>query len=245
MCDDCEKVFHGPFQGELAQEARHLSYDELSMGWKHGTVDASWFCVDCWSEKFNIGSIGRTRKALSLPLASRPAAVVDNRFHQRADRCSICDNCDCYVLHRTRQGLAPRQLRLLHGQHTRRATQVSERMFPQAARQRDTLEKRFLECEVPVQDMPSPTMAKEALGDHRVASLAQPRSIEGGIDYQAPVGKQRRQWMAELEWLPTRLLAGRQPEELEMIPGGSTTHTSREAHTTQAISSQNAENSPL
>ena len=29
VCDECEKVFHGPFQGELTQEARHLSYEEL------------------------------------------------------------------------------------------------------------------------------------------------------------------------------------------------------------------------
>ena len=50
MCDECETVFHGPFQGELTKEARHLSYEDLSTGWKHGTVDASWFCVDCWAD---------------------------------------------------------------------------------------------------------------------------------------------------------------------------------------------------
>ena len=241
MCDECGKVFHGPYQGQLTQPARHLSYDELSTGWKHGTVDASWFCVDCWAEKLNIGSIGRTREPLSLPPASRLAVVVDNRFHQHADRWSIFDNCDCYC---TGRALAPRQLRLLHGHYARRASQISERMFPQAARPRGTLEKRFVECEVPVQDMPSPTVAKEALGDQRVASLAQPRSTEGGIDSEAPVGKQRRQWMAEqLEWLPSRLLVGRRPEELEMTPRGSTTHMSRDAHTTQAISPQNATSS--
>ena len=40
-CDNCEKVFHGPFQGERTREARHLSYEELATGWKHGTVDVS------------------------------------------------------------------------------------------------------------------------------------------------------------------------------------------------------------
>ena len=67
ICDEYEKVYHGPYQGELTQEARRLSYDDLSMGWKHGTVDASWFCVDCRAKKLNIGSIDRTREALSSP----------------------------------------------------------------------------------------------------------------------------------------------------------------------------------
>ena len=34
-CDECEKVFHGAFQGEFTEEARNLSYDEFSSGWKH------------------------------------------------------------------------------------------------------------------------------------------------------------------------------------------------------------------
>ena len=104
-CDECEAVFHGPFQEEFAEKAKHLSYEELSSGWKHGTVDASWFCVDCWADKLDIDSVARTRDKLGLPRASRPAAVLDNRFHQHPDRWSICDNCDCYCTGRARDWL--------------------------------------------------------------------------------------------------------------------------------------------
>ena len=59
----------------------------------------------CWSEKLNIRPIGRTRDALELPPASQPAAVVDNRFHQHAERWSICGKCDCYCTGRARDWL--------------------------------------------------------------------------------------------------------------------------------------------
>ena len=42
-----------------------------------------------------------------------------------------------------------------------------------------------------------------------MASHAQPRRIEGGLDPEAPVGKQRRQRLAgQWEWLPTRHVVG-------------------------------------
>ena len=114
------------------------------------------------------------------------------------------------LLHQTCHGLAPRQLRLLRRQHTRRASQITEQMFSQGARPRDTLEERLVEWEVLVQDLPSPTMATDTPGDHRVASHAQPRRIESSLDPEAPVGKQRRQWLAgQLGWLPTRHVVGR------------------------------------
>ena len=49
-CDECEQVYHGPFQGEFIEGTRELTYEDLASGWKHGTVDASWFCVECWKE---------------------------------------------------------------------------------------------------------------------------------------------------------------------------------------------------
>ena len=104
-CDVCEKVFHGPFQGEFTEEARDLSYDELSSGWKHGALDASWFCVDCWKDNLDIDTVTRTREELGLPRASRPAAVRDNRFHKHSDRWCVCDNCDCYCTGRARDWL--------------------------------------------------------------------------------------------------------------------------------------------
>ena len=101
-CDECEKVFHGPFQGEFMEEARDLSYDELSSGWKHGTVDASWFCEDCWKDKLGIDSVTHTREAIGPPRAARPAAVRDNRFLQHSNRWCLCDNCECYCAGRAK-----------------------------------------------------------------------------------------------------------------------------------------------
>ena len=49
-CDECEEVYHGPFQGEFIEDTRNLSYADIASGWKHGTVDASWFCIECWKE---------------------------------------------------------------------------------------------------------------------------------------------------------------------------------------------------
>ena len=123
------------------------------------------------------------------------------------------------LLHRTRQGLAPRQLRLLHGQRARRTPQIPESMLPQVVRPGDTLEEWLVEREVLVQDMPSPTVAEDARGDQRMVDVAQQRSMEGGIDPEATVGQQWRRRMAvQLERIPTRQLVGRQPERLAMTP---------------------------
>ena len=105
ICDDCEQQYHGPFQGEFIEEARDLTYDNIASGWRDGTVDATWFCVDCWGEKLGIASNSLTREALDLPPASRPAEVTDNRFHQHTSRWSLCDNCDTYCAGRARDYL--------------------------------------------------------------------------------------------------------------------------------------------
>ena len=212
------KGFHGPFQGEFTQEARHLSYEELSTGWEHGTVDASWFCVDCWPEKLDISSIDRTRKALEFPPASQLTAVVDNRFRQHRDRWSNCDNCDCYCAGRARDWL-PGSFVYCTDNTPAGPPKSRSRCFPRV-HDRETLWRngswnaKFLCRTCLVQQM-----AKDSPGDHRVASHAQPRRIESSLDPEAPVGKQRRQWLAgQLEWLPTRHVVGRQPGELEMKP---------------------------
>ena len=180
----CEAVFHGPFQGEFTEEARDLSYEDLPWGWKHGTVDASWFCVDCWADKLDIVSVARTREELGLPSASRPAAVLDNRFHQHSDSLRQLR----LLLHRTRQGLAPSQLGLLQRQLARRAPHASKGLLSQAARTGDTLEKRHVECEVPLQSMPGPAVGEEAMGDRTMVVVAQRWSMEGGIDPEAIAG---------------------------------------------------------
>ena len=98
-------VCHGPFQGEFVEDTRNLSYDDIASGWKHGTVDASWFCIECWMEKLGFDSEERTREAIGLPVASRPPAIRDNRFHQHSSRWCICDNCDCFCTGRARDWL--------------------------------------------------------------------------------------------------------------------------------------------
>ena len=50
-------------------------------------------------------SNSRTREAIGLPAASRPAEVTDNRFHQHTTRWSICDKCDTYCTGRARDYL--------------------------------------------------------------------------------------------------------------------------------------------
>ena len=104
-CDGCEQLYYGPFQGEFIEGTRDLTYDDIASGWKNGTVDASWFCVDCWQEKLGTDSNGHTRKVIGLPAASRPAEVTDNRFHQHHTRWGICDNCETNCTGRARDYL--------------------------------------------------------------------------------------------------------------------------------------------
>ena len=56
-------MYHGPFQGEFIEDTRNLSYADIASGWKHGTVDASWFCIDCWKEKLGLDSEEHTRQS--------------------------------------------------------------------------------------------------------------------------------------------------------------------------------------
>ena len=98
-------VYHGPFHGEFIEDRRNLSYDEIVSGWKHGTVDASWFCVKCWMERLDFDSEARTREAIGLPPASIPSAIRDNRFHQHTSRWCVCDNCESYCTGRARDYL--------------------------------------------------------------------------------------------------------------------------------------------
>ena len=51
-CDDCDREFHGPYQGSHLPMVRNLTYQQLAEGWKNGEVDATWFCIDCWAEKY-------------------------------------------------------------------------------------------------------------------------------------------------------------------------------------------------
>ena len=100
-----EQRYHGPFQGEFIEGTRDMDYADIESGWKDGTVDASWFCVDCWQERLGTDSNSSTREAIGLPAASRPAEVTDHRFHQHTTRWSICDNCETYCTGRARDYL--------------------------------------------------------------------------------------------------------------------------------------------
>ena len=104
-CDECEQLYYGPSQGEFIKGARDLTYDDIASGWKHGTIDASWFCVDCWQEKLGLDSNEHTRETIGLPAASRPAEITNNRFHQHRAKWSICDNCEAYCTGRARDYL--------------------------------------------------------------------------------------------------------------------------------------------
>ena len=77
------------------------------------------------------------------------------------------------LLHWSRQGLASRQLRLRQGQLARRSTQGSEGVLPHAARTGESVEERPVECEIPVQNMPSPGVGEDAMGNRAVAVVAQ------------------------------------------------------------------------
>ena len=207
------------FPGLAHRGSQTLVVRRTLHGMEARAVDASWFCIDCWADKLDIDSVGRTRDELGLPRASRPSAVLDNRFHQHTDRWSICDNCDCYCTGRARDWLPGSFVYVLHEQLIRRAPQASKGLLPQVARPGDALEKRLVECEVLVQNMPGPAVAEEALGDRPMVDVTQRQSMEGGIDPEALASQQWGRRLAErLERIPIRQLAGRQPERLEVTP---------------------------
>ena len=104
ICDDCDRRFHGPYHGEFTEAARDLEYDDIEEGWKNGTVDATWFCVECWKDKLGMDT-HRTRETIGLPPAATPADILDQRFHQHAARWSLCDNCGVYCTGRARDYL--------------------------------------------------------------------------------------------------------------------------------------------
>ena len=103
-CDECERVFHGPYQGSHLPTVRNLTYQQLAEGWKNGEVDATWFCIDCWANVQN-RTHDQTRDLLELPPKAIPANVDDNRFSQHTERWSICDNCQCHCTGRARDWL--------------------------------------------------------------------------------------------------------------------------------------------
>ena len=103
-CDDCEGRFHGPYHGEFTEAARDLDYEDIEAGWINGTVDATWFCVECWKDRLNMDTPS-TRTALGLPPAATPAEILDQRFHQHAARWSVCDNCEVHCTGKARDYL--------------------------------------------------------------------------------------------------------------------------------------------
>ena len=82
-----------------------MEYVDIESGWRDGSVDASWFCVDCWQKRLGTDTNSNTREAIGLPPASRPAEVTDHRFHQHTTRWSLCDNCETYCTGRARDYL--------------------------------------------------------------------------------------------------------------------------------------------
>ena len=220
MCDECETVFHGPFQGEFTKEARHLSYEELSTGWKHGTVDASWFCVDCWADKLDIASIGRTRKGLGLPEASWPAAVIDNRFHQHTDRWSICGNCDCYCTARARDWLPGSFVYCTDNSPAgppKSRNQCFPKLFDRGAPWRnDSWDAKFLCRTCLVQQWQK--MPEEINAWLTLHNKDGRRHRSRGDSGSGPAAEAADGMAVQLERIPTRQLVGRQPERLAMTP---------------------------
>ena len=88
QCDGCEVVYHGPFHGEFIEDTRNLSYEEIVSGWKHGAVDASWFCVKCWMERLGFDSEARKQSAF-LPLAFPRRFVTTVSINTPADGASV------------------------------------------------------------------------------------------------------------------------------------------------------------
>ena len=84
---------------------RDVDYEDIESGWIRGTVDATWFCVECWKDKLQMDTCDDTRAAIGLPPAAIPADVIDHRFHQHGTRWSICDNCEVYCTGRARDYL--------------------------------------------------------------------------------------------------------------------------------------------
>ena len=97
-CDSCTPWFRGSYQSQFLPGVREISFDDLIDGWQDGSVDASWYCVECWSTYFHEERKweGDTRARLGLPPASRPSAIRDQRFHDKGGRWAWCDRCGSY-----------------------------------------------------------------------------------------------------------------------------------------------------
>ena len=84
-----------------------MAFEDLMDGWQNGTVDASWYCVDCWDDYFHNerGWEGNTREHSGLPPASRPSTIRDQRFSDKSVRWAYSDRCGAYFRGRARDYL--------------------------------------------------------------------------------------------------------------------------------------------
>ena len=84
-----------------------MSFEDLMDGWQNGSVDASWYCVDCWDDCFcnERGWEGDARKQLGLPPASRPSTIRGQMFSDKRVRWAYCDRCGSYCRGRARDYL--------------------------------------------------------------------------------------------------------------------------------------------
>ena len=64
-CDSCTSWFRGSYKGRLLPEVRELSFQELMEVWQDGSVDASWYCVECWKIYFREERLGLRRSRVS------------------------------------------------------------------------------------------------------------------------------------------------------------------------------------
>ena len=98
-CDSCTSWFRGSHHGEFLPWVRDMSFEDLMDGRQDGSVDPSWYCVECWGDCFRNERDweGDTRKRLGLPPASRPSTSRDQRFHNKSGRWAYCDRRGSYM----------------------------------------------------------------------------------------------------------------------------------------------------
>jgi len=106
-CDECALTLYGKYQGAFMEGVRELSMEVLAHRWKHGLVDASWYCTQCWlahyRRRYPNVSEAEVRNLISLPPPRRPEFLEDRRLAvDKRSRWAYCDRCGTFCSGKTR-----------------------------------------------------------------------------------------------------------------------------------------------